>query len=579
MKKYYHGLDGLRAFAIVSVIFYHLLPNVFRGGFLGVPLFFSISGFLIVSPLINEKMETGQLDFKRFYLKRLKRIYPSLIIMLLITGIIGIGITGDKNYFQEAFSGLLGVNHYWQLSNQVSYFDQFRDVRLLKHLWSLSVELQFYLLIPFFLNWLIIGKRFQLSRLKEIFVILSLLSWLVMMIVFVFKGNSVVYYLFSTRFFSFSLGMLASYFCFYEKKKLSKETGWIALGIMLLMTFIIRDYEMTTYLFWIFIYSCVGSVCIWAVVTDNQLNDYLSLPIFKFIGVRSFDIFLWYYPVITLYQKFFKWDGSLPILNIGLQCIIILVLSHFSYHLSKVITGKRKKSDYVKLLIALEGVVLLAVSVGVYQLVEAKISSQNELLVVTSTKESSTIETISTDTPDETKESTDEDVRQEIPPITENVLFLGDSVILGTEHYVYESFTGPNTLVKARVGKQPYEILADFNEVDISAFEIVVIALGNNGLMEKTDFDYVMNYLGHKKIVLVNTAVSRPWKKSNNDLINSYVKDYDNVHLADWNQKIKDVDQSDLLVEDGVHLSELGCQEYTYLLKETVSSLVAEKNK
>ena len=576
LKKYYHGLDGLRAFAIISVIFYHLLPNVFRGGFLGVPLFFSISGFLIVPPLINEKMETGQIDFKRFYLKRVKRIYPSLIIMLLITGGVGIGITGDKNYFQEAFSGLLGVNHYWQLFNQVSYFDQFQDIRLLKHLWSLSVELQFYLLIPFFLNWLIVGKRFRLERLKETFVVLSLISWLVMMIVYLFQGNSVVYYLFSTRFFSFSLGMLASYYCFYEPKELPDKVGWIALIGMIVLTFIIKDYEMSTYMIWVFIYSCLGSLTIWAVVKNEQLNRYLSFPVFKFIGVRSFDIFLWYYPVITLYQKYFQWDGSLPLLHISLQCLIILLLSHLSYHLSKVIMGKRTKTECFRLFVAVEGVILLAVSMGVYQIVEAKISNDKERAISFSTSQE--LENSSINNNDDTTESTIEEVIQEIPPITENVLFLGDSVILGTEHYVYESFTGPNTLVKARVGKQPYEILTDFNEVDLSIFETVVIALGNNGQMEKSDFDYVMEYLKNKEIIFVNTAVNRPWKKSNNNLMNSYVEKYSNVHLANWDEKITNVDESELLVEDGVHLSELGCQEYTQLLKEAVFRLENEKS-
>ena len=576
MKKYYHGLDGLRAFAIISVILYHLLPNVFRGGFLGVPLFFAISGFLIVSPLVTEKFETGKLDFKKFYLKRLKRIYPSLIIMVLVVGIVGFGFYGDKDYLKESLSGLLGVNNYWQLSNQVSYFDQFKDVRLLKHLWSLSVELQFYLLIPFFINWLIVGKRYSIMKLKEVFVLLSLASWLLMMVVFLFKGPSVVYYLFTTRFFSFSLGMLASYFCFYEKKKLPEKVGIAAVALMLLMTFTVRDYQVSTYMFWIFLYSCLGSLSIWAIVTNKRLNSYLSVIPLRVIGVRSYDIFLWYYPVITIYQKFFKWDGSLPVFHILLQCTIIFLLSHVSFHLSRVITGKRTKAEYFRLLIACEGVLLMGVSIAVYQVVDAKIINPPLTAAVESTVPSETKNNVNDATTKETKEITEEtveEVKKEIPAITEDVLFIGDSVILGTEHYVYQEFTGPNTYVRAKVGKQPYEIWDDFNAVNLSLYKKVVIALGNNGLMEKSDFDQIMTYLKDKEVIFVNTAVSRPWKKSNNDLIDSYVKKYDNVHLADWDKKIGNVDERTLLVEDGVHLSEEGCQEYTYLLKEAVFNL------
>ncbi|SLM86159.1 MULTISPECIES: acyltransferase family protein [Vagococcus] len=568
MKKYYHGLDGLRTIAIIGVILYHLLPDIFRGGFLGVPLFFSISGFLITAPLIEEKTKSNCVNYKSFYLKRIKRIYPSLLVMIIIVGLIAILIEKDYKYLMEAGSSLLGVNNLWQLSNKVSYFEQFKDLNLLKHLWSLSVELQFYLMMPFIVQYLV-NKKNGVTRLREFLVIATLLSWLIMMSVFLFKGNSTVYYLFTARFFSFSMGSLVSilYFNFDLKRTFSRSI--ITIILMLGCFVLISDYKASTYLIGMFIFSLLGSLVIWAVVSQPKIDQLLSNKFFEFIGIRSYDIFLWYYPVLALYQKYAKWDGSLPVFHISLQLLIILVLSNFTYYLSQYMVGKRGKKNNFKLIIALECLFLVGMVVVTSNFMLNNLK-ETQLKTITNSTEKEVVKEKNREivTKETTQFSTTEKV--ESKKEVNNLLFLGDSVMLGAEEKISEIFNGKNIAIKARVGKQPYEIVTDLEETDLTQYEIVIIGVGNNGLVRKNEFDQIVKELDNKQIIFITTAVELAWKVPSNNLLKEYDKNNKNISIFDWDIYVNQHPNDGLLEEDGIHLTLKGQEEYTQLLKEVI---------
>ncbi|HCM90407.1 MAG TPA: acyltransferase [Vagococcus sp.] len=568
LKKYYHGLDGLRTIAIIGVILYHLLPDIFRGGFLGVPLFFSISGFLITAPLIEEKTKSNCVNYKSFYLKRIKRIYPSLLVMIIIVGLIAILIEKDYKYLMEAGSSLLGVNNLWQLSNKVSYFEQFKDLNLLKHLWSLSVELQFYLMMPFIVQYLV-NKKNGVTRLREFLVIATLLSWLIMMSVFLFKGNSTVYYLFTARFFSFSMGSLVSilYFNFDLKRTFSRSI--ITIILMLGCFVLISDYKASTYLIGMFIFSLLGSLVIWAVVSQPKIDQLLSNKFFEFIGIRSYDIFLWYYPVLALYQKYAKWDGSLPVFHISLQLLIILVLSNFTYYLSQYMVGKRGKKNNFKLIIALECLFLVGMVVVTSNFMLNNLK-ETQLKTITNSTEKEVVKEKNREivTKETTQFSTTEKV--ESKKEVNNLLFLGDSVMLGAEEKISEIFNGKNIAIKARVGKQPYEIVTDLEETDLTQYEIVIIGVGNNGLVRKNEFDQIVKELDNKQIIFITTAVELAWKVPSNNLLKEYDKNNKNISIFDWDIYVNQHPNDGLLEEDGIHLTLKGQEEYTQLLKEVI---------
>ncbi|MGX7025244.1 acyltransferase family protein [Vagococcus hydrophili] len=566
MKKYYHGLDGLRTIAIIGVVLYHLLPNVFKGGFLGVPLFFSISGFLITAPLIEEKKKSEHINYKKFYLKRIKRIYPSMVIMLVVVGLIALIVEKDQGYWMEAISSLLGVNNLWQLNNQVSYFEQFKDLNLLKHLWSLSVELQFYLIMPLIVG-KFVNKKNGVNRLREFLVIMTLLSWLIMMTVFLFKGNSTVYYLFTARFFSFSMGSIVSILYFNHNLKRNFNHSLVTIGLMLIALFVISDYKPSTYLVGMFAFSLLGAFTIWSVVSNDKIDQLFSNKFFQFIGLRSYDIFLWYYPVLALYQKYVKWDGSLPTFHITVQLLIILALSNFSYYLSQYIVGKREKKNTLQLVIAVECLFLVGITVTAGTMI---LNHQKETKIEVATSSSSSEISKNITKEPEQKKATETTTKPEPKKEVNSILFLGDSVMLGAEEKIKETFNGKQLEVKARVGKQPYEILTDLEETDLTQYEMVVIGVGNNGLVRKNEFDQIVNELENKRIIFVTTAVEMPWKVPSNNILKEYDKNNKNIELFDWDTYVAQHPNEGLLEEDGIHLTLRGQEEYTRLLKEVI---------
>ena len=213
-EKYIAGLDGLRAVAVLMVIGYHLKLPIFKGGVLGVTIFFVISGFLITRLLLQELQKTNKIDLKNFWIKRIKRIWPALILMVSVTVIVCALFNRLllSKASQDYISVLLGYNNWYQIFNNISYFDNGGAPSPLLHCWSLAIETQFYLIFPLII--IIIAKlkstkkeRYQV--LSIITTVLIIVSSLLMMILFNPNGDpSRVYYGLDTRCFSLLVGAL-----------------------------------------------------------------------------------------------------------------------------------------------------------------------------------------------------------------------------------------------------------------------------------------------------------------------------------------------------------------------------------
>ena len=152
------GLDGLRGVAVLAVIGYHLnLGNFLPAGFLGVDIFFTVSGFIITALMLHEHAQTGRIDFTAFYLRRARRLFPAALAMLLVLValtplLLPAALVRLREDLPAAF---LYVSNWWQIVAQQSYFEAIDHPRLLQHLWSLAVEEQYYLLWPLAALWLL----------------------------------------------------------------------------------------------------------------------------------------------------------------------------------------------------------------------------------------------------------------------------------------------------------------------------------------------------------------------------------------------------------------------------------------
>ena len=147
------GLDGVRAIAVVAVLVFHLDPTWLPGGFLGVDVFFTLSGFLITSLLLAELDATGGLRFGRFYLRRARRLLPALFLVLVATALLAITVAQDaaERVREDAIAAFFYVTNWWYVLHGTSYFEATGRPPMLQHLWSLAVEEQFYFIWPLLL--------------------------------------------------------------------------------------------------------------------------------------------------------------------------------------------------------------------------------------------------------------------------------------------------------------------------------------------------------------------------------------------------------------------------------------------
>ena len=208
-NRFITGYSGLRALAVIGVILYHLDSNSFMGGYLGVPIFFVLSGYLVTDHILNSYDRTGDYDNKHFYLSRIKKIYPQLISVLWFSAayifLFQRNLLAKLN--QIVLANLLNVYNFWQIHNGQSYFERFAaNESPFINLWTMSVEGQFYILWPIVI-FLLVKLVKKKKNIFGILIGLSLASAIEMLVLYLMKADiNRIYYGTDTRFFSLGLG-------------------------------------------------------------------------------------------------------------------------------------------------------------------------------------------------------------------------------------------------------------------------------------------------------------------------------------------------------------------------------------
>ena len=338
-KQYVTGIDGVRTLAVLGVIIYHLLPTTLPGGYLGVPLFLLISGYFVTLQLVRQMDQTGGIQLTKFYLKRLRRLYPVLIVMLTVTTAYITLFARDllHNIKSTIATNLLWVYNWWEIGHGQSYFDRFNGESPFTHLWTLGVEAQFYFLWPLilFMLFLILRKR---SKIKWTVFILAVASAVEMALLFDPQNINRVYYGTDTRAFSLLLGSWLALCWPIDRLNASLTThaarildgvGIGALLITLLGFFTLPGQSSWTYRGGMFFYSLIGMILIATVVhPGSHMNRWLTNPFFTWIGQRSYGIYVYQLPVMVFYERVVE-IGRHPVIN----ALVILAISEFSYRL------------------------------------------------------------------------------------------------------------------------------------------------------------------------------------------------------------------------------------------------------
>ncbi|MEH6359723.1 MAG: acyltransferase family protein [Amylibacter sp.] len=303
--KYRPEIDGLRCIAVLAVVFFHFSVPGFSGGFVGVDIFFVISGFLIGGILWQELTTNGKVSFARFYLRRLRRLAPAFVVMAVITSIFAYYILLPFE-FREFGKALISSTVY--LSNvlfyrQSGYFDSGADEKVLLHTWSLSVEEQFYIFLPFLI--LIFAKHHKALHIAlAVIATLSLLAC----IWFTRSSHTATFFLFPFRAWELLIGVLLAIYGqkTQENWRHGPAASWAGLALLLGAIGFVQagdNFPGTQALF-----PVAGTaLVIWNGRDDNPVNRALSSPVPVFIGLISYSLYIWHWPILTLSQYYF--DG------------------------------------------------------------------------------------------------------------------------------------------------------------------------------------------------------------------------------------------------------------------------------
>lgn len=320
-------IDGLRAIAVLAVVLFHYSIPGFGGGFVGVDIFFVISGFLIGDILWREYSETGKISLIKFYERRIKRLAPAFVVMAIVTTAAAYFILLPFE-FREYGKTLIVSTVY--LSNvyffrQTGYFDTASDEKALLHTWSLSVEEQFYIFLPLFILLFARSKNWLIRLLIGVFVI-SLIGNLVVTP----RSSAATFFLFPFRAWELLAGVLLAIYG-YQAKESWSHSAWISwLGLALLCASIVLVQPGASFPGWQAIFPVAGSVLIlFNGRSDNIVNHLLSSSVMVFVGLISYSLYLWHWPVLTLALYFC--EGDLSSAQIAGLMVLSFVLAFLSW--------------------------------------------------------------------------------------------------------------------------------------------------------------------------------------------------------------------------------------------------------
>ena len=572
------AIDGLRAIAVTAVIFYHLGFQWIPGGFLGVDLFFVISGYVITRLLLDSIARSGGLDLRGFYKARARRLLPPMVFMIVVTAFyISIWAQDSvKRFLTDTPFSLSGLMNWWLVAKEQDYFEAIGRPPLLQHTWSLAVETQFYLVWPVLL--LIILKRFGKKVIPVAALAIALISGTALFLVSLQldASSSVSHVYFGTDTHSIGLFLGAALAVSWIPQNFKSEVSNKAqnfidfIGVFglvgILGSFLLIDESSpTAYKIAFPLAAIFGAAIITSIVHPaSRFAPILQNRVLLWIGERSYAIYLWHWVVFQITRPRVDIDGQDWAL-IALRILVVLALADISLKLVELPIRSGKVEYWFK------GMKYRTASVRKRQ--KIAVISSISVLLVSLTALSSVAVVSSNRSAAEFQESLQSEVVitppvSEVTDRAETIWLTGDSVILGIRTALSE--IRPLLVVNARVGRAAPELLQEMTrDLEKAAGSTVVMDLGNNDLLSEDTVRAIFELAKESpRVVVVNTAVPRPYRDANNELVAELAAQYSNVKIVDWNA-ISD-GHPEYFAPDGVHLVPTGVSAYVMAIDEAL---------
>jgi len=595
---YLPGIDALRALAVLAVFGYHAGLDWVPGGFLGVDVFFAISGYLITSLLLREFRTTDHLELGRFWLRRARRLLPAVGVLIAVAMIVSAIAEPDKigQIRGDALASLFYFANWHFIFAHTSYFEQFGRPSLFTHLWSLSVEEQFYLFWPlvFAAGMKLFGRGRLLLGVLAGAAASVVLAWILFN-----PGHdaSRVYYGTDTHAIGLLAGVALALVWSPTVLRLPSHRsgplvgpildalGVIALGYLILSFVHVHDYDLALWhggYAWI----ALASVLLLAALAHPaaRLGGILGRPALLWLGLRSYSFYLWHWPVLVMTRPGIDIDLPRGIL-IPLQLILCLILADLSYRFVELpFSGKAKvpkmpdgwlRIARPALLVSVLGVILIVGWSGI-----VKTGGSNPASAAAST---ATVAKVHAKLPPQETarekgspqrsghgRQSKQDQRPRATKHWPRIIMLGDSVMIGAEEKLAARL-GPGFSMDAEVGRQAEQFLEIIEKIKREGHHptAMVIQWGNNGPLYSEDMEALRKATTNVgQLFLISDHAPVSWQDESNHAIREASEDWHHTTEIPWARVAEEEGES--LFWDGIHLTPKGAGVYARLVSKVL---------
>ena len=612
-SKYLPSIDSLRALAVLAVIIYHVDVNYLPGGFLGVDLFFVLSGYLISSLIIKEYRKTGSLNLYNFYIRRARRLLPAVYFMITV-GLVVMVLFNEvllRKSHLDAIFGYIYSSNWWYIFHKLDYFDSFGAQSPFKHLWSLAIEEQFYMIFP--LLFLLINRKkkskdgtYKLNK-NFLYVVLGLIlvSLIAHILLFDINNISRIYFGTDTRAFSLLVGVVGAILYPMERlhAKVTPQQNMLysvvsLVSIATLITVMIYTSEYNTLLYrgGFLLVAILGLIVIISSGKQHTLmSRLLSFKPVVFIGKISYTLYLWHFPILVLTTPVSE-IGNPNIIFVILRVILTFVLASASYVFVETPIRKLGFKNYInvifkklkkrprksrKLYAGIVGLVSVLFLMGIFGKSVPFISTafvkemeaNKETQFVNNGNNKDNNQEKSSDSNKDKKDNKED--KNNSDKKYSSVVVMGDSLTVDIGEKFQELY--PGAVIDGKIGRQLYVAVEEAKSYSKYNNEnsAIIFQLGTNGPFTESQIEELVKEFDKADIYFVNIKVPRAWEKTVNAALKETQEKHSNVKIIDWYSVANS--SKDLFEPDRVHLNQTGIAEMVTLIEKNLKRPVEIK--
>lgn len=615
-SKYLPSIDSLRALAVLAVIIYHVDVNYLPGGFLGVDLFFVLSGYLISSLIIKEFRKTGTVNLYNFYIRRARRLLPAVYFMITI-GLVVMVLFNEvllRKSHLDAIFGYIYSSNWWYIFHKLDYFDSFGAQSPFKHLWSLAIEEQFYMIFP--LLFLLVNSKkkskdgtYKLNK-NFLYVVLGLIlvSLIAHILLFDINNISRIYFGTDTRAFSLLVGVVGAILYPMERlhSKVTPQQNMIysvvsLASIATLITVMVYTSEYNTWLYrgGFLLVAILGLIVIISSGKQHTLmSKLLSFKPIVFIGKISYSLYLWHFPILVLTTPVSE-IGNPNIFFVILRIVLTFAVAIVSYVFVETPIRKLGFINYInaifkklkkrprksrKIYAGIVGLVSVLFLMGIFGksvpfistafVKEMEANKETQFVNNGNNKDNNQEKSSDSNKDSKDKKENKEDKNNSDKKYS-SVLVMGDSLTVDIGEKFQELY--PGAVIDGKIGRQLYVAVEEAKSYSKYNNEnsAVIFQLGTNGPFTESQIEELVKEFDKADIYFVNIKVPRAWEKTVNAALKETQEKHSNVKIIDWYSVANS--SKDLFEPDRVHLNQTGIAEMVTLIEKNLKRPVEIK--